>query len=78
MCGFLGLLTDNSLNVENLASANNYMTCRGPDSTKVLQDSNKLGNLYLSFNRLKIIDLSDDANQPMLSNNQKNTLMFNG
>jgi len=78
VCGFLGLLTDNSLNVENLASANNYMTCRGPDSTKVLQDSNKLGNLYLSFNRLKIIDLSDDANQPMLSNNQKNTLMFNG
>ena len=35
-------------------------------------------NFSFIFNRLSIIDLSDLANQPMLSNDFGNLIMFNG
>ena len=35
-------------------------------------------NFSFIFNRLSIIDLSDTANQPMISKNFNTTVMFNG
>ena len=47
---------------------------RGPDASAVHQD----GPAVLGHTRLAIIDLSTDANQPMLSADGQVTLVFNG
>lgn len=52
---------------------------RGPDSTGYM--ARALGDgrtLWLAHNRLSIIDLSSDANQPMASQDERYSLIFNG
>jgi len=75
MCGFLGALSFNDSNFQNIRAANTRLICRGPDNTKQFSDNKEL-NIDLIFNRLKILDLDDLANQPMLL--KDNILMFNG
>jgi len=64
--------------------ANRNMICRGPDNKTQLNGSSKNLemdlDLYFSFifNRLSIIDLSESANQPMISKVYKTLIMFNG
>lgn len=47
---------------------------RGPDATGVFVDE----NISLGHNRLSIIDLSPNANQPMFDNEKKLAIVFNG
>lgn len=47
---------------------------RGPDDTGVYTDS----EISLGHNRLSIIDLSKASSQPMLGNNDKTVLVYNG
>lgn len=49
---------------------------RGPDAQRVIASGD--GLIALGSNRLKVIDLSDEANQPLLSNDQQVALVFNG
>ena len=85
MCGFIGTISLNKENTKLLERANRYIECRGPDS-KVhtefnFKDSNSTyNNKYFSgiFNRLSILELSDNANQPMFSKDKTSLLMFNG
>ena len=64
--------------------ANKNIICRGPDNKTQLDGSSKDLDmdldLYFSFifNRLSIIDLSESANQPMISKAYKTLIMFNG
>ena len=53
MCGFLGELSYNDLNSNYLNEANNYIVCRGPDSTKNFSNTVKNLKINLFFNRLK-------------------------
>lgn len=46
---------------------------RGPDSQSIL----KVGEFYIGHNRLKIIDISDTSNQPIVDDNG-NWMLFNG
>ena len=78
MCGFLGELSYNDLNSNYLNEANNYIVCRGPDSTKNFSNTIKNLKINLFFNRLKIIDLSENADQPMFSDKYQTISMFNG
>lgn len=81
MCGFLGKISLDYFADENLVDANKRIICRGPDETKFLNQKNlDHNNFYFSFvfNRLSIIDLTDTASQPMVSNNKENLIMFNG
>ena len=81
MCGFLGKISLDSFSDEDLIDANKRIICRGPDETKFLNQNNlDQGKIYFSFvfNRLSIIDLTDTASQPMVSNNKENLMMFNG
>lgn len=84
VCGFLGKISKNNFDFNELEIANQCQICRGPDQTSLLNNFNSsffdscnfFGSLI--FNRLSIIDLSDRASQPMV-NSIKNTLvMFNG
>jgi asparagine synthase (glutamine-hydrolysing) len=85
VCGFIGAVSLNIFNQEQLLKSNNNIICRGPDETKTLFSNtndifeNKSNlNLSLIFNRLSIIDLSDKASQPMISKDFQTLLLFNG
>lgn len=51
-------------------------TMRGPDARGIYLNVTK--NVALGHNRLSIIDLSDAANQPMFSNDNRYVIVFNG
>lgn len=84
MCGFVGKVSKNNIDYENIINANQSLLCRGPDETVQkkgsLHEFNQYTNLnyFLIFNRLSIIDLSDKASQPMYSKEFNTMIMFNG
>ena len=75
MCGFTGELSFNNIDNSLLKRANKHSVCRGPDNlTNHIENGNI--NMSLWFNRLAIIDLSEKANQPMISEDSNSILMF--
>jgi asparagine synthase (glutamine-hydrolysing) len=78
MCGFIGQASFEVLEPEKLISPNDRIICRGPDECKTEFFSSGPVNYSLVFNRLRILDLSTTADQPMKSSNGKSLLMFNG
>ena len=79
MCGFLGKVSFGDCNHDNLIDQNELITCRGPDSKKILSNQNNDDILYtFIFNRLSILDLSEKADQPMVSKEFNSIVMFNG
>jgi asparagine synthase (glutamine-hydrolysing) len=84
VCGFIGKISANEINHEHLLAQNKMITCRGPDETKIqhgsLSEYNRSLNLHyaLIFNRLAIIDLTDNASQPMYSKKFNTLILFNG
>ena len=84
MCGFVGKISLNSIDNQNIIEANESLVCRGPDETINKQGSlrefnhNMSLNYSLIFNRLSIIDLSEKASQPMYSKEFNTMILFNG
>ena len=78
MCGFIGKISYSKFDPKILNYNNKYIECRGPDS-KVINSSfdSDIKHCFI-FNRLSILDLSENANQPMISKNTGNYIMFNG
>ena len=70
MCGFIGG-TEPSWHYQR---ALNSIAHRGPDASKLCLD----GVVNVGFRRLAIIDLRDDANQPMFAADNATWLVFNG
>ncbi|MED3561068.1 asparagine synthase (glutamine-hydrolyzing) [Bacillus xiapuensis] len=76
MCGFVGF-ADTSTKVDKVTTVNNMMDTiihRGPDSGGVFTDD----RVAFGFRRLSIIDLSDEASQPMYNEDNSVILIFNG
>ena len=71
MCGICGGVTDYNLNIEEMV---NSIKHRGPDFQGVYRDD----TIYLGHARLSILDLSKDANQPMVDSNRDYVLVYNG
>ena len=78
MCGFIGKISFDRVDEEKLSICNKNIICRGPDSTKQLNLKSNEINYSFIFNRLSILDLSENADQPMLSENGNHILLFNG
>lgn len=76
MCGIAGIvkLTNDTVNRDELNCMGQYMQNRGPDYTGIWIND----NVGLCHTRLGIIDLSAQGNQPMLSNDKKTAITFNG
>lgn len=72
MCAIAGII--NSINDNRISQMLSIMNHRGPDFSKYI----KFGNAMLGHNRLSIIDVHQRANQPMISNNGKFAIVFNG
>lgn len=80
MCGLAGALVFDSsefrLNSLYIEALRDTMVHRGPDGCGTWINEEK--TVGFGHRRLSIIDLSDSANQPMISEDQTITLVFNG
>lgn len=77
MCGILGVLGHRSKEwFQRSAEIKPVLEHRGPDAFLTTLD--ETSSCFLAHWRLKIIDLSDDANQPMQSRCNRYTIVFNG
>jgi asparagine synthase (glutamine-hydrolysing) len=75
VCGFAGELCRRGVaDVDTVATMNQTMTRRGPDGAGLWHQ----GRLAMGHRRLKIIDLSDSAGQPMHDPHLGLTISFNG
>lgn len=76
MCGITGVYNfgDESIKNDDVVRMNEQIIHRGPDSGKV----ELYGNCALGHRRLSIIDLSESANQPMTSSNDRYVMVYNG
>lgn len=78
MCGIGGfsLFSESSLTKTNLKKILNNILHRGPDDKGIYEDiENSVG---LAHSRLSIQDLSSSGHQPMVSDDQRLVLVFNG
>lgn len=78
MCGFFFCKAINAINVDQSNFANSFqkMKWRGVNFSRIENYEN--GRVAIGHHRLKILDLSDTANQPMTSTNNRYTIAFNG
>ena len=79
MCGIAGIWDNKNFKDDLLNQAMNMaeiMNNRGPDFKGSWIDNEN--GIAFAHSRLSIIDLSESANQPMTSDNQRFVLVFNG
>lgn len=76
MCGICGIINFKDQHVKDspIRKMMQIMKHRGPDDEGVFVED----NVGLGFVRLSIIDLSPAGHQPMLSNDQRYVMIFNG
>ena len=78
MCGISGIIS-NSLDKDKIFKSINHIVSnlnhRGPDNQGILKISD---NFYFGHNRLSILDLSSNGNQPMQSYNHNLIITYNG
>ncbi len=79
MCGIVGFIDKNRvLSDDGLEGLLDCLIKRGPDNQSHQTHEGHFGKAYMGHARLKIIDLSDAANQPISSNTTPHTIIFNG
>ena len=75
MCGITGYFSPSGkFNKAHLETATQRLSHRGPDAGAVYCN----GNVGLGHRRLSILDLSETANQPMVSANNRFVIAYNG
>lgn len=78
MCGISGIISNHPVSGEQISAMERMLASqrhRGPDHQACDTFDNQV---VLGHNRLSIIDLSDQANQPMCSRDGRYSLIFNG
>jgi asparagine synthase (glutamine-hydrolysing) len=81
MCGITGIIGfDNTIRINEttLRSMASYLKYRGPDKEGYYINQDNHFQLALAHRRLRIIDLSEKANQPMRSHSGNSIIVFNG
>jgi asparagine synthase (glutamine-hydrolysing) len=76
MCGLLAIFRPGGVSEKEPRDLLGILSHRGPDASAVWFSDDR--RLALGHARLKVIDLSDDANQPMTSPDGRWTLIYNG
>ena len=79
MCGIVAVLATNcELNDATLVAMRDRLTHRGPDGAGRWIGASSAGSVGLAHRRLSIIDLSEDAAQPMFTEDDTIAITFNG
>ncbi|NTW32564.1 MAG: asparagine synthetase B, partial [Bacteroidetes bacterium] len=75
MCGICGFYSPSKIfSRDDLEKMTKSMAHRGPDAEGFFYEN----NVGLGHRRLSIIDLSNSANQPMVSCNGRYVIVYNG
>src|SRR3989338_5119741 len=75
MCGISGILSFHQpLSIDRIHRMVHVLKHRGPDLEKFWEDQ----KVQLGHSRLKVIDLSEEASQPMCNEDESLWLVFNG
>jgi asparagine synthase (glutamine-hydrolysing) len=75
MCGIAGFVSS-KWTIDDLHKTTRALKHRGPDAEGFY--SNKQQNVFLGHRRLSILDLSDAANQPFYSKDNRYVMVYNG
>ena len=80
MCGICGIINNSSVGIEGrvIKTMCSKMKYRGPDTEGVYISNSQSVNVGLGHRRLSIIDLSTNANQPMVNESADVYLTING
>ncbi len=79
MCGICGFYTRKHQTEQVLQAMNNTIRHRGPDAEGFYYDCRNNGyQLGMAHSRLAIIDISEMGNQPMVSEDERFIVAFNG
>jgi len=78
MCGICGYISKQHIDDSKLKSMRDTMQHRGPNDAGIWQSQINGYNVGLAHRRLSIIDLSSKGHQPMLSDDEKIVIVFNG
>ncbi|MDC3175240.1 asparagine synthase (glutamine-hydrolyzing) [Candidatus Pelagibacter sp.] len=79
MCGISGIYNFANKDIKSkeiIRKIINLQNVRGPDNNNIW--SSNCNKVHLGHNRLSIIDLSSNANQPFISNDRNYIITFNG
>jgi asparagine synthase (glutamine-hydrolysing) len=75
MCGIAGYVSSNKMQDAAMLQCLHH---RGPDHEGSYTDVIQNKQIFLGHTRLSILDLSDDGNQPMFSDDKQLVIVFNG
>ena len=80
MCGILGLISENITdeNFYRFSNSLKLISRRGPDFTNIEKISINRLKVLFGHNRLSIVDLTENGNQPMYSASKQSIITFNG
>lgn len=78
MCGICGYISKNRLDDSILRTMRDTMVHRGPNDEGVWQIKGSSGYIGLAHRRLSVIDLSERGHQPMLYDDGRLSIVFNG
>lgn len=77
MCGILFIhQKTKKITAKKVEQALKKQAWRGPDNIKIEEFNN--GEFYFGHNRLSILDITENANQPFASQDNKHILVYNG
>ena len=75
MCGIVGCVDyKNIILKEEIIKMNDDLSHRGPDSKGIWSEE----NVILGHSRLAVLDTNKRSNQPMLSNDRRYVIVYNG
>ena len=78
MCGFMGVFDNGDVDIRHSFEESTTLSHRGPDSAHYMELQCETGSIRTKFFRLAIQELTDLGGQPMLSNNGRYVILFNG
>ena len=78
MCGICGYISKKRISDDHLVGMRDTMVHRGPNDAGVWQSTYADGAVGLAHRRLSIFDLSELGHQPMLTDDGRIAVVFNG
>ena len=78
MCGICGYVGTQKINAEILWKMNNTMFHRGPNDGGIWQHTETEREIGMAQRRLSILDLSELGHQPMVSEDGRYIIVYNG
>ena len=75
MCGYYCIVSSEKIDLDTSIKSLDLISHRGPDSQKYFLNDQR--SIFMGFNRLSILDLRSEADQPMIDEESQRIIIFN-